>query len=575
MASQIDPVGVAGTALGATSLLAQVFEGTVKAIQLWRKAGGIGEDAAVFQTRLELQLARFKSWGIDWGIDRGPAGLHVKDRRFKDHGDTAIKYVVLIYHFLDQLEGLGSNSNAITTAGQSSVLPTSSIERLVDLASPNSGERQALSDKIRNIKDSSDLQEQFSWAVKDGEPLKALDRLEKLIDDLEGFFTPPKADPAAKLALNSLLTTMNLAKLQMISAQPDANSELRGLALLKSTIIEMNARESVFGGEEVDEDEANLNDTVAKDEKNGRSFGTYDNGRTHDVLVEWKEVISSDCPPKHSLFTYKAMIHHRIKNLARLLKADYKPAELHTLDCIGVVTRHLQGGDLEHGMLFKVHGAKSTTMSIILEEQSESLDAGEWYQIARSFSRAVLFLHLAGWLHKGIRSDNVMFFAKDGEDFTYDKPCIVGFEYTREASSAGQTEGVDDDFQFNLYRHPQVQGLPAQNSNTARITKTPFDYRHDIYSLGVVLLELGLKETVELIQQRACLLSGNGNHTADGFRDYLINHEVPKLSSRMGKGYREAVRICLVGDFEVTEDRSIQEAFYLKVVRVLDDYRVN
>lgn len=188
-------------------------KGLSKAFQLWRKAGGIGEDAAVFQTRLELQSARFKSWGIDWGLDRGAAGLHTKDRRFQDHGDTAIKYVVLIYHFLDQLESLRFDNNAIKAAGRSSVLPSSSIEKLLDLASRTSGERQALSDKILTIQEKSDLQEQLSWAMKDGKPLKALDRLEKLSDDLEGFFTPPKVDPAAKLALNSLLTTMNLAKL--------------------------------------------------------------------------------------------------------------------------------------------------------------------------------------------------------------------------------------------------------------------------------------------------------------------------------------------------------------------------
>lgn len=570
-----DPVGVAGTALGATSLLAQVFEGTVKAIQLWRKAGGIGEDAAVFQTRLELQLARFKSWGFDWKLDCGPAGLNVNDRRFQDHGDTAIKYVVLIHHFIDQLDGLVSGSNAIKTAGQASVLPTSSIERLVDLASPNSGERQALSDKIRSVQENSDLKEQLSWAVKDGEPLKALDRLESLINDLTSFFTPPRVDPASKLALNSLLATMNLAKLQMISVQPDADSELRGLALLKSTIIQMNARESVFGGEDVTEDEADLEDTSPRDEKNGRGFGVFEKNGPQNVLVEFKEVGSSECPPKHSLFTFKAMIRHRIENLARLLKADFKPVEMRTLDCIGVITRHLQGGDLEHGMLFKVE-EKSTTLLNILEVDAD-LDAGDWYLIATTLSRAVLFLHLAGWLHKGIRSDNIMFFAKEGQSFSYSEPYIVGFEYTREASSAGQTEGVDDDIGNNLYRHPEVQGLPVQNSrtNSARNARTPFDYRHDIYSFGIVLLELGLRETVETMQRRASVMAGYSNHTADGFREYLLIHEVPKLSSRMGKGYREATQQCLEGGVVATGDRSIQEDFYLKVGRILDGYRVN
>jgi hypothetical protein len=204
---------------------------------------------------------------IDWGLDRGAAGLHTKDRRFRDHGDTAIKYVVLNYHFLDQLESLRFDKNAIKEAGRSSVLPSSSTERLLDLASPTSGERQALSDKILAIQGKTDLQEQLSWAMKDGEPLKALDRLEKLIDDLEGFFTRPKVDPVAKLALNSLLTTMNLAKLQVINSQSDGNSELRGLALLRSAISEMNARDSVFDGEEVAEDEAELQATSTRDKK--------------------------------------------------------------------------------------------------------------------------------------------------------------------------------------------------------------------------------------------------------------------------------------------------------------------
>ncbi|KAG8416346.1 hypothetical protein J3459_007324 [Metarhizium acridum] len=70
----------------------------------------------------------------------------------------------------------------------------------------------------------------------------------------------------------------------------------------------MNARESVFGGEDVTEDEANLHDTSARDEKDGRSFGTFEKDGRHDVLVKWKEVIGSECPPNHSLFTYKAML---------------------------------------------------------------------------------------------------------------------------------------------------------------------------------------------------------------------------------------------------------------------------
>lgn len=110
-------------------------------------------------------------------------------------------------------------------------------------------------------------------------------------------------------------------------------------------------------------------------------------------------------------------------------------------------------------------------------------------------------MHLAGWLHKGIRSDNTLFFAEDDGSFSYDQPFIVGFEYSREASAVAQTEGVTDDFEFNLYRHPDVQGLPAvaqpvpsqpaasQPAASSNRSRIPFDYPHDHYSLGIMLLE--------------------------------------------------------------------------------------
>src|SRR5258706_441105 len=103
----MDGVGVAGTAIGGASFLVQVFQGCIKGFELWRKGDGLSEDAAVFQVRLEMQAARLKTWGVEWGLDRGPDSLHLKDRRFQEHSDLAVKYIVLIYHFLDQLGQLG------------------------------------------------------------------------------------------------------------------------------------------------------------------------------------------------------------------------------------------------------------------------------------------------------------------------------------------------------------------------------------------------------------------------------------------------------------------------------------
>jgi serine/threonine protein kinase len=241
------------------------------------------------------------------------------------------------------------------------------------------------------------------------------------------------------------------------------------------------------------------------------------------------------------------------------------------------VTKYLPDEKLEHGLVFTVPGPTQKTLSKIPEIEAESLDAGDWYHVARAVPRAVLYMHLVSWLHKGIRSDNVLFFAEDNGSFSYDKPYVVGFEYSRVASSIEQTESVTDDFELNLYRHPEMQGLPAvaepaPSSNSIRI---PFDYQHDHYSLGILLLELGLRESIKSVQKRMSETPGYISHSAVEFRDHIVNHEVSRLASKMGKGYRDGTRLCLSGSLAPTETTSIQEEFYLKIVRVLDDYRVH
>jgi hypothetical protein len=63
----------------------------------------------------------------------------------------------------------------------------------------------------------------------------------------------------------------------------------------------------------------------------------------------------------------------------------------------------------------------------------------------------------------------------------YDNPFVVGFEFSREESDRSTTE-QDDKLERNIYRHPDRQGPPEAR----------FNMLHDIYSLGVVLLEIGL-----------------------------------------------------------------------------------
>jgi hypothetical protein len=132
-------------------------------------------------------------------------------------------------------------------------------------------------------------------------------------------------------------------------------------------------------------------------------------------------------------------------------------------------------------------------------DKTHRLVIGECYSVAQALTRAVLYLHLAGWLYKGLRSDNILFFAKDLSEIDFAYPSIAGFEYNRLESAAGLTKDVPADPESNLYRHVGCQGVPVdrkneeESPNNARAPgKTPYQRIYDVYSLGVILLELGL-----------------------------------------------------------------------------------
>lgn len=100
------------------------------------------------------------------------------------------------------------------------------------------------------------------------------------------------------------------------------------------------------------------------------------------------------------------------------------------------------------------------------------------FGIARELAKSVSFVHSFGFVHKNIRPEAMLCFS-DGPSPTY---YLAGFENFRREDGWTRQVG-DDSLEHNLYRHPSRQGA------------NPREYyvmQHDIYSLGVCLLEIGL-----------------------------------------------------------------------------------
>ncbi|RSL79960.1 hypothetical protein CEP51_006948 [Fusarium floridanum] len=174
--------------------------------------------------------------------------------------------------------------------------------------------------------------------------------------------------------------------------------------------------------------------------------------------------------------------------------------------------------------------------------------------MASELAKAVSYVHTFGFVHKTIRPESILTFSKDGGGLSV---FLVGFENFRREHGWTQRRG-DADLGRNLYRHPSRQGTCPRE-----------DYlmQHDIYSLGVCLLEIGLWASLVLYDAQGAwlptgLLLGVQPGTVDvgpflltKGQDRLLFLAQSRLPQVMGMRYAEIVQTCLTcldpgnGDF--------------------------
>ncbi|KAF3917108.1 hypothetical protein ABW20_dc0105087 [Dactylellina cionopaga] len=168
------------------------------------------------------------------------------------------------------------------------------------------------------------------------------------------------------------------------------------------------------------------------------------------------------------------------------------------------------------------------------------------FHIARTISQAIGAFHSDGWVHKSIRSQAVKFFLKhEREEWDLENPYLTDFEFSRPEASATRLLERTPDLDTDLYQHPERTGPPTASYNRV----------HDIYSLGVILLEIGLWKTAKDIYTnyyKAVLKrdSRAPRPTATIFQKVLQSEAEKGLGHSMGAAYKEAVISCISDEFE-------------------------
>jgi hypothetical protein len=199
------------------------------------------------------------------------------------------------------------------------------------------------------------------------------------------------------------------------------------------------------------------------------------------VLVEYKtfEVAShrSSSEDRSSQAVSKSIIE-----LANLLNSSGE-SDLGTLPFKGLLNQ------VDLGRIAFVfdypHGSRESSPislhDIMTAPSNNNVSLTDRFKIAHMITKSVWTLHTEGWVHKSIRSHSIVFFSEQGKPMAYEKPCLVDFAYSRPAGDRTSWT-FDDSPDRNIYRHPDRQGPP----------RASFSKIHDIYALGIVLLEIGL-----------------------------------------------------------------------------------
>jgi hypothetical protein len=189
------------------------------------------------------------------------------------------------------------------------------------------------------------------------------------------------------------------------------------------------------------------------------------------------------------------------------------------------------------------------------------------FALARQTAVAVSYVHLYGYVHKNIRPETIFLChprppetipevegtsSAEAGTAASEIAALAGFDVLRESEGRTSRRG-DDDWEKNLYRHPQRQGWSLN---------VDYEMRHDIYSLGVCLLEIGLWESfVEYAagpEASSAPLPGPGlGGPAGGMsgtellkapervRDRLLWLARGPLRRKMGTSYGRVVETCL------------------------------
>ena len=488
------------------------YQGTVKAWSLLRDAYDFPQDSEDLITRFDLERFRLQNWGRQAGLFEG--SLHhnlvpiaslieirlTKIKKILEDGNQLAQKFCMVHDFADKEVPAKGLLSAVTEALRTR---NPSLPVLQELDPQTTLGTDMAREDVPNISRPG-LRKRIRWSVSSKSRFEGLlSDLETHINKLKDLLTETQQSSAARdwerVSIIVVGQAQSGEELQSIVDatqkglhQPTA-SMLRSLAERKA--IEKSGKpqlRSTLGLLSP----LNIADFWRPAELATRQRFISSNRSPTDscnVLFERKGYVSD-------MTTFeKQILKKRIDRLVMLLGTSSRSDGFRTLQCIGCID---DPASFCWWLVFKYPLQQKIDLKSLNTAQPISLldhlatkspykpPLELRLQLASNLATTLGSLYGSGWLHKGIRSENILFpaatlnqvFGQSGGKYDISEPYVAGFEYSRqdtEAQTIDKAKNVQN-LGAAIYWHPDYQGAPAQG----------YKIQYDMYSFGLVLVEI-------------------------------------------------------------------------------------
>ncbi len=569
--------------LASIGFAAQLFVSVLDTYRFVSTAQNFAKDVPVTFWKLRIEQIRFQVWGRFWGIEKGEFDKALEDAGIREDVCGILQQVQHLIEDTDRLVlkyGLEVNSSDNTTAVETKKPTTMKLKF-----------KYAFKDKAKFESLIDDLK-----AFNEG--LFSLLRLNEYqaISLIAHSSTLRSAEYSASLEDLRLASSSEAAE----SRQPATRyrplyRDLYLGATSKLLVVEQDRTDAVPSGitsgaaqDSLKKPLSCISEYPRDCPSSDRVIAKLSGGESpSSILIEWKP-FDRDNPQIRLVST-------RVNNLARVLAASSpKPTDLRVLDCLGYVEDD-ERREPRFGYLFRLpedarHSPPQSLFTLLARGPDALLpDLGDRFELARAVAASVIRFHDCGWVHGELDSLNIVFFqhtrpqapttvtqtkgsatSPDATTFaplpprrpisschlTITRPYLLGFTYARPSDPSEITvewtanPSPTSSNPRSLYRHPdlQVPHSPVHH-RTAGATSTTVAppsnltllrrQRYDLFSLGLVLLEIGLWERLEALWKPKYAAEQGA------FVEKLLRAYVPRLRHRVGAVYCGVVELLL------------------------------